>query len=298
MGQVINLIGQRFGRLTVIERVENNKENRACWLCQCDCGNQIVYPGSTLRRGRAQSCGCLKLEDLTGKKFGKLTVIKYTFSKNGQRYWHCVCECGNSLDVSTKNLKSGNTKSCGCLHREKTCKNNIDSKSVIDPYSLIGKQFDFLEVLDYVGVKNGRSSYICKCHHCGNVKIISKTDLIGNRVHACGCLLSWKEETLKNLFNKYQINYSSQYSFSDLRSEKNILLRFDFAVFSQQKLYCLIEYNGIQHYDSNNLYWTPELQKHDSMKKEYCNKNNILLYILDKNTDLELFVKTLQMEVM
>ena len=55
-------------------------------------------------------------KDLTGKKFGKLTVIckEYT-DKNRNIYWKCKCECGNTAIVRGSALKNGNTKSCGCL---------------------------------------------------------------------------------------------------------------------------------------------------------------------------------------
>ena len=46
------MIGQKYGRLTVIERAENTSEGRARWLCQCDCGNQKIVSGKNLRNGR------------------------------------------------------------------------------------------------------------------------------------------------------------------------------------------------------------------------------------------------------
>lgn len=61
----------------------------------------------------------LSMKDLTGKEFGRLTVIrKSTIQKNGRISWHCLCECGNYCDTESKNLLYGGTKSCGCLARE------------------------------------------------------------------------------------------------------------------------------------------------------------------------------------
>lgn len=57
-GKLIDLTGQRFGRLTVIERAENTNQGQATWLCRCDCGNVIKTRGSSLRRGATISCGC------------------------------------------------------------------------------------------------------------------------------------------------------------------------------------------------------------------------------------------------
>ena len=56
--------------------------------------------------------------NLIGNQFGKLTVIKYAGTKNNRTAWLCKCECGNYTTVIGKNLKNGNTKSCGCLHVE------------------------------------------------------------------------------------------------------------------------------------------------------------------------------------
>lgn len=61
----------------------------------------------------------MRLVDLTGKKFGRLTVVsRAENSKSGKSRWLCVCECGNECIVHGDSLKSGNTKSCGCIRRE------------------------------------------------------------------------------------------------------------------------------------------------------------------------------------
>jgi hypothetical protein len=62
MDKLIDLTGQRFGRWTVLRRVESSKWRATKWLCQCDCGNQSVVVGTSLRRGESQSCGCLRNE--------------------------------------------------------------------------------------------------------------------------------------------------------------------------------------------------------------------------------------------
>ena len=86
MARIINEVGNTYGYLTVLERA-GSKDNRAMWLCQCKCGNQVVVSGKLLRTGHTQSCGCLSTEkliarnmergggDLTGERFGKLTVL-------------------------------------------------------------------------------------------------------------------------------------------------------------------------------------------------------------------------------
>lgn len=57
-----DLTGQKFGRLTVIQRTKNNKYGNLMWLCQCECGKQKIVRGSHLKGKRIQSCGCLAFE--------------------------------------------------------------------------------------------------------------------------------------------------------------------------------------------------------------------------------------------
>ena len=62
-------------------------------------------------------------KDLTQQKFGKLTAISY-YRKHNRVYWRCECDCGNKIDVRSDGLTTGQTKSCGCLHREIVTKVN------------------------------------------------------------------------------------------------------------------------------------------------------------------------------
>lgn len=59
MAKALDLTGQRFGRLTVIERAENNKHGNTMWLCRCDCGNITTVRTRDLKSYHTQSCGCL-----------------------------------------------------------------------------------------------------------------------------------------------------------------------------------------------------------------------------------------------
>lgn len=113
--------GKKYGRLTVLSRA-GTKSHCATWLCQCDCGNQIIVYGPTLRSGETTSCGCKKYEskngiDETGKKYGLLTVIERSQNRtnNTHIFWKCRCDCGNEIIVNGQNLRNGIVKSCGCL---------------------------------------------------------------------------------------------------------------------------------------------------------------------------------------
>lgn len=68
-----------------------------------------------------------KFIDLTGMKFGRLKVIKRVPNPKGRALWECKCDCGETAYVETSRLKSGSTKSCGCLHRELLVKRNKET---------------------------------------------------------------------------------------------------------------------------------------------------------------------------
>lgn len=113
-----DLTGLQFGKLTVLKKSgKKAKDGNPLWLCQCDCGNKIEVTKRRLITGNTRSCGCAKISqmnDLTGKRFGKLTVLSYVGKENGFHIWHCQCDCGKITDVRQSNLQSGRTKSCGC----------------------------------------------------------------------------------------------------------------------------------------------------------------------------------------
>jgi hypothetical protein len=69
-----------------------------------------------------EKCEIVPRNDMKGRKFNKLTVLYYVYSIRAislTHYYRCLCECGNETTVTTQNLRSGNTKSCGCWRKEK-----------------------------------------------------------------------------------------------------------------------------------------------------------------------------------
>jgi hypothetical protein len=114
-----DLTGQKFGKLTVIERSGKNVARHAMWLCHCECGNHILVSGSNLRSSHTIGCGCQQNQriDEIGHKYGKLTVLKHHGGgKHTSSLWLCQCECGNTIVVSGIKLRAGGKKSCGCQH--------------------------------------------------------------------------------------------------------------------------------------------------------------------------------------
>ena len=129
--------------MTVIGRDEEYKKtadakqghHRIYWKCSCVCGGNITVDTSALTSGRVTSCGCiaphrgLKPYDITGQKFGRLTAIEPTDKRSfGSVVWKCKCSCGATVYAPVKALKSGNIKSCGCLHRDITIKRNKEGR--------------------------------------------------------------------------------------------------------------------------------------------------------------------------
>lgn len=117
-----DLTGKRFGKLTVLKKLEKVKNTSRVWLCKCDCGNTKEVTTRDLNNHRVTSCGCLKggSKSLVGKRFGKLTVISDTGEKQRTaKMWLCQCDCGKTLKVRTDSLTAGKTISCGCYLYDK-----------------------------------------------------------------------------------------------------------------------------------------------------------------------------------
>lgn len=128
-------------------------------------------------------------EDITGQRFGKLTVTIRVANKDKRPYFLCTCDCGKTKEVSSQNLKKGSVQSCGCFRRE--------SKF----HDLTGQIFGRLTVIKengFLGTGNAKkSAFLCKCS-CGEEKTIRGGDLVSNKTTSCGC---WRDEkALENLF--------------------------------------------------------------------------------------------------
>lgn len=139
MGKIIDLTGQKIGRLTVLQRTSRKSTSgEYYWLCKCDCGNEKEVLGGCLRRGTTKSCGCLQKEkarnliykqheknkekySLVGQRFGKLVVLEDSGKRTEQRriIYKCQCDCGNICEKSSAVLVSGDSISCGCLRQSK-----------------------------------------------------------------------------------------------------------------------------------------------------------------------------------
>lgn len=114
-----NLVGEKFGKLTVIEKLNEKRHGYHLWRVQCDCGNYDVSITAHLRNGSKKSCGCLveSFEDIRGWKRNLLTIVELADyrSSTGEILWKCKCDCGEYTNVTRDKFMSGHKKSCGCL---------------------------------------------------------------------------------------------------------------------------------------------------------------------------------------
>jgi hypothetical protein len=109
---------------------------------------------------------------------------------------------------------------------------------------------------------------------------------------SCGCpkcFSSKSEIIIEKFLKENNVSYKTQYTFSDLKSKDK--LKFDFCIFKNDKLFFLIEFNGIQHYEFRKRFHKSQEEfldsiKRDEIKKEYCKKNNIPLHIIKYDEDI------------
>lgn len=115
-----DLTGMVFGNLTALRNIGSVKKYQYDqWECCCTCGALVKTSSYNLLKGISKSCGWNHIEDLTGKKFGKLTVlerIKNKYSNSTENAWICTCDCGGKREVRTCKLTSGKIRDCGCTY--------------------------------------------------------------------------------------------------------------------------------------------------------------------------------------
>jgi hypothetical protein len=123
----VDLTGKRFGRLVVC--VLDITKRTLHWVCRCDCGKIKSVDGHGLKRGSIASCGCLQkdmagafgrknLNDLKGKRFGRLVAVEYV----SKHRWRCVCDCENVRIVDAKFLHNGTAVDCQSMKNGNKCR--------------------------------------------------------------------------------------------------------------------------------------------------------------------------------
>jgi hypothetical protein len=165
-----DLTGLEFGAWTVIRR-GLNQGARTTWTCVCRCGAIKTVAAGNLVSGKTTQCKQCSVENLAGRQFGKLTVVRRTTNcANNKTRWECSCECGKTLVVRQKHLVGGGVSSCGCLRTPE----------------LRGKSFGRWFVKTRSNTSGG-SRWLCNCS-CGTVREVSAESLLKGASRSCGCL--------------------------------------------------------------------------------------------------------------
>lgn len=151
------LIGVRHGKLVVVAEHAKECGKRLTIQVRCDCGTSKVVTRNDFKAGRIKSCGCSKIDhakkmaeksaavrasrakkekppnnktsknkrehipriDLSGRRFGMLTVKGFSRYEKGGFLWLCSCDCGGEKEVNSRSLRSNNTCSCGCARKNR-----------------------------------------------------------------------------------------------------------------------------------------------------------------------------------
>lgn len=175
-------LGKKFGEWEVVGDIDSKYKVP----CRCSCGKLRSVNFYSLRDGRSTGCGHTmnqdRVEDLTGRVFGDLTVVRYL----GNQYWECKCSCENLCKKHRTHLLDGRAHSCG-----------HETNKV--PEDLTKQSFGKLTPIKYIGSKQ----WLCRCE-CGNTKVISSANLKNHSTISCGCVnYTPTKEELLNLINTY-----------------------------------------------------------------------------------------------
>lgn len=131
----------------------------------------------------------MKDDTMIGRRFGELTVLAEAERRDPRkRYWLCRCSCGNETIVKDTHLKSGHTKSCGCLRKKKGPEEDLS-----------GKRFGRLLVLGQAdGMDDSSRLWRCRCD-CGNEIVCAEGNLRYGTTKSCGCFQ--EEQRKENMRN-------------------------------------------------------------------------------------------------
>lgn len=193
-----DVTGQHFGKLVALRPTAKRHAGSVVWTMRCGCGavvdRSLRRLGNDKIRGGISVCpACVNhsrrglTSDLTGHRYGKLTVSGYHAGGGGTSgaYWDCLCDCGESTIVRGKDIRLGTTSSCGCAKRE------VAAKTVDLPWRgtavEAGQRYGNLVVGDLEGSRDGMRYFNCTCD-CGEKTTVRGTLLRNGQTKSCGCL--------------------------------------------------------------------------------------------------------------
>ena len=233
-----------------------------------------------------------KLIDLTGKKFGRLTVIKKLDKRGNEWYWYCRCDCGNFCESRGVSLRSGTKKSCGCLKKEtdKSPKGNVKNE--------LGNKYGHLTVIARAGSdKDGQAKWECECDcEAKTHLIVLGGNLRRGHTRSCGCdRRSHGELDIEKILKENNIPFVQEYC--AFKFSSGSWARFDFYVDNKY----LLEYDGETHY-KHSLHGWHDLEhlkaqkERDMIKNQWCKDNNIPLIRIPYTYLKQLSIEDLKLE--
>ena len=219
-----------------------------------------------------------------GKMYGTWKVIAIECTnpnsqakrKRKGAWCECQCGCGTIQFMEYRQLYDGRTKGCSKIAHQAAAEARMQNATIPN-----GTKFGYLEVIKDLGMNNykhPKRTYLCKCKCGKEVKVVA-THLTSNHTLSCGCMKnSIGEQIIEDILKDNDIQYIKEYTFKDLVSKKGGLYRFDFAIFENDKLIKLIEFDGQQHYQEGQGYFSTvslaERQLNDTIKTNYCAEHN------------------------
>lgn len=235
--------------------------------------------------------------DITGQKFNMLTALEKTDKRTsgGLIIWRFQCECGNIIEKPAAHVKSGNTKSCGCLKRKTFQK--LNEKASEKAKILIGEKFGKLTVIEDLGLRehvkgHNRRWYKCLCD-CGNYKEVMGNQLKQGQTSSCGqCNFTSKGEyKIKTLLEEEGYIFNYDFVLPELFQETGRRLRFDFVIYNKDfSIKRIIEFDGRQHITGPDKgHWSrttdtlETIRERDSLKNNFCKKHNYILVRIPYN---------------
>lgn len=290
-----DLTGQKIGKLTVLSRakskIDKSGKSRTMWDCKCDCGNKTTVSADYLKRSGCPSCGCEATKSRIeknrinniGDKFGRLTILDIIWDCERTKAI-CKCDCGNDYVGIKSDIVAGHTQSCGCLQSEMTSLANTKDWTGYTAES--GVKF----IRQHHMNNKGQWIWECQCPICHNVFYELPAKVNNGHTTSCGCRIqSFGESYIQSLLEVIKASFVPQYTFSDCKYVNT--LHFDFAIFYNDNLLGLVEYDGKQHFEPIDFFGGKDgfekTKKRDEIKNAYCKTHNIPLLRIPYTSSLD-----------
>lgn len=286
--ELVNQFVKNNSNCTLLSTEFKTAKTKMLFKCECDNEFETTFERFRLRNKRqCNNCGnkimmnkqSLSFEEV--KKFieenSECTLLSKIY-KNTKEKLKLKCKCGRVFYKSFEKFKSKN-KMC------KECSYNEISSSQIFDYNFVKSYIEEKDCTLLSNIYNSCEDTLeIKCS-CGEIYYATFSNFKNSnqiRCKRCTNKMSKGEILIEDYLRNNNIEYEMQYTFEDLKANNNKhKLKFDFAIFIDNKLYCLVEFDGKQHskpvdyFGGNEAFET--LQENDNKKNEYCKSKNLKL---------------------